>query len=168
VWNDIVSKVGPSSEAHLTFFAHSAGSLVAHDFLFWLFSGKRDGKMGGKLPSEADFQAARTNWRLRRLVTFGAPIAPMMVRSAEVVAIMAADGSLNAAMIGLGQADHDGAMPKWVNVWDRHDVLSYPVGPFYHGGDIVDLYPDHSDSLIGSHDAYWDSGKVHRSIAEEW
>ena len=171
VWNQIISDVGPQTEVDLTVVGHSAGALVAHDFLFWLYSGERDDEMGGPdLPSRLDFEAARTNWRLRRLVTLGAPVAPLLVRSSDVTEILADPTAplLDAAKIGLGQTAHSGDLPKWLNVWDRHDVLSYPVQPFYDSDRVVDLYPDHSDSLVDAHDAYWNSSKVHRALADSW
>ena len=78
------------------------------------------------------------------------------------------DGDSRRRDLGLNRLTHAGGDPRWLNVWDRHDVLSYPVRPFCHGGEIVDIYPDHSDSLLGSHEAYWTSPAVHRRLAEEW
>ena len=172
VWNQILDQIDTEQEVDLTIICHSGGTLIAHDFLFWVFSGDRDDHdeiiEQGIDPSKV--VAAANNWRIRRLVTFGSPISPLMVRSAYVTDKMAASPSarLDATKLGLGRLAHSGETPIWLNVWDRHDVLSYPVGPFYEGANIVDLYPDHSDSLRNSHEAYWTASSVHHDLAEHW
>ncbi|MDH4118388.1 MAG: hypothetical protein OEX04_13855 [Acidimicrobiia bacterium] len=169
VWQRILERVGPENPADLTVIGHSAGSLIAIDFLFWLFSNKRDTEELSEFGIDpADASAAAANWRVRRIVTFGSPIAALMVRSPEVAAILAGNGTLDARSLGLGRKAHDGSTPVWLNLWDRHDVLSFPVAPFYTGANVVDLYPDHSDSLLGSHEGYWRSSSVHRQVAERW
>ena len=170
VWGRMLELIDPHEPTDLTVIGHSAGSLIAVDLLFWLFSHQRDDpdelRAMGLDPDEVE--AAHTTWRVRRLVTFGSPIAALLIRSTAVTDILAADGTLDAADLGLGTRCHDGQMPLWLNVWDRHDVLAYPVEPFYTGAEIHDLYPDHSDSLLGSHEAYWHADRVHRVIADAW
>lgn len=171
-WGEIFRRIGVDWSTDLTIIAHSAGSVIALDFLFWLFSGKRDAAMLAldELPDEVSLTKARENWRIRRFVTFGSPIAPLLVRSAEVVDILAGPGrpALSVEPLGMTRLGHDGREPLWLNVWDRHDVLSYPVEPFYTGGKVVDLYPDPSDSLLGAHDAYFEARAVHAMLAEHW
>ena len=170
VWGRMLELIDPHEPTDLTVIGHSAGSLIAVDLLFWLFSHQRDDpaelRAMGLDPDEVE--AAHTNWRVRRLVTFGSPIAALLIRSTAVTDILADDGTLDAADLGLATRCHDGRMPLWLNVWDRHDVLAYPVEPFYTGAEIHDLYPDHSDSLLGSHEAYWHADRVHRIVAEAW
>lgn len=172
VWNQILDQIDTDQDVDLTIICHSAGALIAHDFLYWVFSGDRDDhdKIIEQGIDPAKVAAAAHNWRVRRLVTFGSPISPFMVRSAHVADKMAASPSarLDATRLGLGRPAHSGETPVWLNVWDRHDVLSYPVRPFYEGANIVDLYPDHSDSLPNSHDAYWTAPSVHRDLAVHW
>jgi hypothetical protein len=171
IWNEILNKVGTAEKTDLTIVAHSAGTLIAHDLLFWIFSGDRSDEMGVPgMPDPQTFAAARRNWRIRRLVTFGSPISALMIRSAEVADIMAGSGTpkLDATKLGFGRRSHSGKEPIWLNVWDRHDVLSYPIKPFYEGAEVVDIYPDHSDSLFGSHEAYWGAKSVHKALAERW
>lgn len=171
VWGAVLAQADPRRRLDLTVVGHSAGSLIAHDLLFWLFSGQRDGRDEALREfglDPADVEAARANWRLRRLVTIGSPIAPLLVRSPAVADLVAAGGTLDAADLGLTRPSHDGRDPVWLNVWDRHDVLSWPVEPFYRGGRIEDLYPDGSDSLLASHEAYWTSAVVHRLLARRW
>lgn len=172
IWGKLFDEIGVDEDTDLTIFGHSAGSLVAHDFLFWLFSGLRGDADFDELdgPSAADFAAATAHWRLRRLVTFGAPIAPMLIRSAAVTDILAGPGTplLDADLLGVGRPSHAGPMSKWVNVWDRHDILSFPVAPFYDSDRVTDLYPDVSDHLREAHSSYWRSPKTHEAIAAEW
>ena len=157
VWNQILDQIDTNQNVDLTIICHGAGTLIAHDFLYWVFSGDPDDNEmieNGIDPTKV--AAAAQNWRIRRLATFGSPISPLMVRSADVTDMMAASPSarLDATKLGLSRSAHSGETPVWLNVWDRHDVLSYPVCPFYEGANIVDLYPDHNDSLRNSHEAY--------------
>ncbi len=172
VWNEILRSVGTDHDVDLTIVSHSAGTLIAHDLLYWLYSGERDGiaDLDRAGLDQGRVERARERWRIRRFVTFGSPISALMVRSAGVADIMASSetAKLDASDLGLGRPSHSGKPPVWLNVWDRHDVLSYPVAPFYEGADVVDLYPDHSDSLLASHEAYWRSTVVHRILAENW
>lgn len=170
VWGRLLDKADANAPLDLTVIGHSAGSMIAIDFLFWLFSGEREdpAALAALGLDPAVVAAARRNWRLRRLVTFGSPIAPLLIRSVAVTRMIAADQVLDARDLGLGRPAHSGAQPVWLNVWDRHDVLAWPVEPFFAGGLVHDLYPDHSDSLLGSHEAYWKAGNVHRALAASW
>lgn len=172
VWGEIFAQVGVESETDLTLITHSAGTLIAHDFLFWLFSGRRDDEIEtlSALPGVEDVRKARRNWRVRRFVTLGSPLAPTFVRSADLVDLLAEPGSpkISMAPLGMTRPAHDGRDPLWINVWDRHDVLAYPLEPFYGDGRLLDLYPDHSDSLLGAHEAYFESDGVHRIVAAHW
>lgn len=161
VWRTLLERIPPGEPIDLTFVAHSGGTLIAHDFLFWLYSGERDHRLpaiedGGE-GNEAGFRfqerwmLARENWRVRRLVTLGSPLAPLMVRSAELTDRIATSAPpwLRFADVGLNLPSHAGPLPLWLNVWDRHDVLSFPVADLYDGDRVLDLYPDHSD-WVGS------------------
>jgi hypothetical protein len=172
VWNEILRRVGADRPVDLALITHSAGSLIAHDFLFWLFSGARDAEIAAteELPAPDVFAAARANWRVRHFVTLGSPLAPTLVRSAHIVDMLAGSGTprLSLDVLGLGRPAHDGREPLWLNVWDRHDVLSFPLEPFYAGGKLKDLYPDVSDALLGAHDAYFGSSGVQSLLARHW
>ncbi len=172
VWNEVFRSVGVDDPVDLAFITHSAGTLIAHDFLYWLFSGARDAEIAVTpgLPAAEAFAAARVNWRIRHFVTLGSPIAPTLVRSAAVTDLLAGPGTprLSLEVLGLARPAHDGRDPVWLNVWDRHDVLSFPLEPIYTGGKLRDLYPDVSDSLLGAHDAYFESAGVHALLARHW
>lgn len=172
VWNDVFRAVGVDHPVDLALITHSAGTLIAHDFLYWLYSGARDAEIAAtpELPDTGAFAAARANWRVRHFVTLGSPIAPTLVRSAAVADMLAGPGTprLSLDVLGLARPAHDGRDPLWLNVWDRHDVLSYPLEPFYSGGKLKDLYPDASDALLGAHDAYFASAGVHAMLSRHW
>ncbi len=121
--------------------------------------------------SAEDWSLAEANWRLRRLVTMGSPLGPLLVRMPGFVQRLAHQPApwLDPTDIGLGVQAHSGALPLWLNVWDRHDIVSYPVSGIYGGGDrIRDLYPDISDWPPKAHTRYWKSRKVHRALARFW
>ena len=169
VWNRLLDDIGPDNATELTIVAHSAGTLIAHDFLFWLYSAQRDDRLEAGtepgLPSIDDMRAARVNWRVRRFVTLGSPLAPLTVRAPALADKIAAKDApwLDAADLGVT----GGAL--WLNVWDRHDVISYPLADLYaHNGRVLDLYPDHSDDVRHAHGAFWESDDVFDVLAQNW
>lgn len=171
VWKAILAGVGPDQPTDLTIVAHSGGTLIAHDFLFWVFSGQRDDRLQSELGPSADaVHAARHNWRLRRLITLGSPLSPLMVRSGYLVDLLSAPGEpvVEAAALGLDQPTHAGALPLWLNVWDRHDPVSFPLAALYGHDRVLDLYADHSDSVTRAHTLYWTSPRVHDVLAAHW
>jgi hypothetical protein len=176
MWNRIVQTIKPDTVTDLVIFAHSAGTLIAHDLLFWLYSGQRDtelqagaGASGGL--SLADVLAARENWRISHFVTFGSPIAPLTVRAPALADAIAGGPPpwMDAVDLGLTEATHAGPDPLWLNVWDRHDIVSYPLRDLYaNNARIFDVYPDISDDIRNAHGVYWASKKVHKALAELW
>lgn len=172
VWKTILAGVGPEVETDLTIIAHSGGTLIAHDFLYWVFSGERDDRLDAELGSASadDVHSARGNWRIRRLVTMGSPLAPLMVRSGSLVDLFSGPGepTLDVTSLGLDLRTHGGPLPLWLNLWDRHDPLSFPLADLYGNARVVDLYTDHSDSVTRSHNLYWASPVVHDLVADHW
>jgi hypothetical protein len=170
VWTSILRSYPTDASIDLTFIGHSAGSLLLHDFLFFLFSGSRD-HVRDKFARNCDWEGAARNWRVRRVVSLGSPLTPLLVRSSHLVRQIAAGPGpwLEARDIGFDRAAYDGSLPIWLNVWDRHDILSYPVEGVYDApGRIRDLFPDHSDRPDKAHNRYWSSSKVHKALAEHW
>lgn len=172
----------------LTLLGHSAGSLVAFDFLFYLFftnpGGKhkfiesktlrRHGKTRETLHDMHDL-AQRDRLRVRRLITFGSPILPFVFRSDAVLKILANDQLLDPADYGLDDdrpTGRDLSGARWINIWDRDDPIAYPVEPLMQRADgarlVEDVYIDVSDQVTRAHDAYWRSTDVHRAIAKRW
>jgi hypothetical protein len=170
-WSQILERVPTGEAIDLTIISHSLGSLLAHDFLFYLFSGQRQAKRSQVCSTASQWNEAQVNWRLRRLVTMGSPLGPLLVRAPGFVKRLAHEPPpwLDPADIGLADAAHSGARPVWLNVWDRHDVVSFPVSGIYGAGDrIRDLYPDVSDWPPRAHGRYWKSRKVHKTLARFW
>ncbi len=101
----------------------------------------------------------------------GSPLGPLLVRAPGFVQRIAHTSApwLDPADIGLTGHAHSGARPIWLNVWDRHDVVSFPVSGVYGAGDrIRDLYPDVSDWPPRAHGRYWKSRMVARVLARFW
>jgi hypothetical protein len=171
VWSQILDRVPTREAIDITIISHSLGSMLAHDFLFYLFSGKRRNERTQVCGTRDGWDSAEVNWRLRRLITMGSPLAPLIVRAPGFVQRIAHEPSpwLDPADLGLGQVSHAGARPVWLNVWDRHDVVSFPVSGIYGAGDrIRDLYPDFTDWTPRAHGAYWKSRKVAKALARFW
>ncbi len=171
VWSQILNRVPTDEALDLTIIAHSLGTLLAHDFLFFLFGGRRREARSLVCGTPEQWEAAEVNWRLRRLVTMGSPLGPLLVRAPGFVQRIAHTSApwLDPADIGLTGHAHSGARPIWLNVWDRHDVVSFPVSGVYGAGDrIRDLYPDVSDWPPRAHGRYWKSRMVARVLARFW
>jgi len=125
----------PAKNISLTFVAHSAGTVIAHDFLYHLF---REDEEREPVDGVADGRqlVKSGNLRIRRFYTMGSPIAPLTVRSNRLIQKLINDEKLSPADIGLR---YDGlSNPRWVNFWDKDDIFSNPVGFLY---DISELRP---------------------------
>ena len=142
----------------LTLIAHSAGSVVAFDFLFALFyrprqvqefidpslvqSGPSQRGPAAASPAEVDktlndlkrlkTMAETGRLRARRLFTFGSPITPLAFRADSLLAILARNDRVDAAQYGLttnGNFQDPLPNPRWVNFWDKDDPIAWPVEP---------------------------------------
>ncbi|MGB3531969.1 MAG: hypothetical protein WBA13_00465 [Microcoleaceae cyanobacterium] len=171
----------------LTLMGHSAGSVVAFDFLFYLFAPQNILKEQEFIETQLeeidvdtlkDFEKLRhlaenKKLRIRRLITFGSPISMLAFRSNAVVQILANGGKLNPSHYGLDQ-NHPifgSALkgPRWVNFWDKDDIISWPVEPLMQNAFMIkDIYADVGDRIATAHNEYWDNKIVHENIAEIW
>jgi hypothetical protein len=170
VWCRILDQVPTDRQVDLTFISHSAGSLLAHDLLFYLYSGERTRSRTQYAPSR-EWAAAQSSWRVRRFVTLGSALAPLMVRSVELVDRLATGPApwLELDELGFGLRSYSGHHPMWLNLWDRHDIFSFPVAGLYREqAQVLDVYADHSDWPPRAHQAYWGSPKVHQALATHW
>ena len=167
----------------ITILGHSAGSVIAFDFLFSLFYRGDDHVFVKHAEGEADCGAGMARLRqlagtgklrLRRFYTFGSPITMLACRSDAVLGILAKNRELDPVDYGLtSQLDGDRLDGiRWLNLWDRDDPIAWPIEPLI--GDVrkrpvaEDVYVDVSDSVTKSHTTYWRSEKVHRLIAGRW
>ncbi|MDY6937661.1 MAG: hypothetical protein SWY16_08330 [Cyanobacteriota bacterium] len=167
----------------LTFLGHSAGSVVAFDFLFYLFAPSEvleEHEFIEDLSTEReqDFHQLRQlaeagKLRVRRLVTFGSPISMMAFRSNAVLKILAQGDRLNPSYYGLDRNPEGFGNPlggsRWLNFWDKDDFISWPVRPLMQDSPMVeDIYTDIADRLATVHNEYWDSQIMHEEIAARW
>ncbi len=170
----------------LTLLGHSAGAVVAFDFLYYLFSQRKTGYLnsaGETKKTRSDARRCRERLhelselassqqlRLRRLVTFGSPVGFLTFRSDAVVEILARNGRLRPADYGLDsrlQEDEPLAGPRWINIWDKDDPIAWPVAPLMDSPLVDDVYVDVSDAVADVHTAYWESKRVHEAIAQRW
>ncbi len=152
----------------LTFIAHSAGTVIAHDFLYRLFG------WGAQPPFGLTFNkirrlARRRRLRVRRFYTMGSPIAPFIFRSEALVEKILKKEKLNPAVIGLGP-EGGLANPRWVNFWTREDLVSYPVAFLYEeaAGEavVVDRAVDLNEGFPAVHGKYWRSAEIADCVAE--
>ncbi|ANV86900.1 hypothetical protein [Picosynechococcus sp. PCC 7117] len=175
----------------LTFLGHSAGSVIAFDFLFYLFASQsilsnKDHdfiEVGNEDSSEVnhilqDFEKLRKladnkRLRVRRLFTFGSPISMLAFRSNAVLDILAQGNALNFHDYGLADNPEvfgqslNGA--RWINFWDKDDIIAWPVeGLMQESSAIKDIYVDIGDHISTVHNLYWNSKKVHEEIAALW
>ena len=173
---------GPPKNISLTFVAHSAGTVIAHDFLYHLF---REEEEREAVNGVADArQLVKTgNLRVRRFYTMGSPITPLTVRSNGLIQKLINDEKLDPADIGLrndGLSNpHWGlSNPRWVNFWDKDDIFSNPVGFLYDLGELrpgekpiiedryVGLGPILGAVFPKCHGMYWTSRKVINYVAK--
>ena len=171
----------------LTLIGHSAGSVVAFDFLFYLFftnPGNRHRYIDPARPGATGAMnelkklrslAQRDRLRIRRLITFGSPITPLACRSDSVLQLLADNRQLDPAQYGLDRnpPGFDRLTgPRWINLWDKDDAIAWPVEPLMkstgRAPPVEDIYVDVSDSTLSAHEAYWRSSRVHKVIAEHW
>jgi len=152
----------------LTFIAHSAGSVIAHDFLYRLFGwGARP--IFGLTLNKVRNLVRRGRLRVRRFYTMGSPIAPFVFRSAALIEKILKREKLSADVVGLRRRDGL-ANPRWVNFWDDEDLVSYPVAFLYDEVDgervVVDKRVRLGESFPEVHSAYWRSAEIAAYVAE--
>ncbi|MCC7117965.1 MAG: hypothetical protein IT310_05515 [Anaerolineales bacterium] len=155
----------------MTIFGHSAGSVIAHDLLFHLFSRKRShtsevGKMKTNMDHLRDLIGEK-RLRVRRLYTFGSPLSLLMLRAKALIYKIHEEEPLHPSDLGLDTAD-DLSDPRWVNFWSRHDLVSYPVDFLYDNkkGLIEDHEISTSISPTAAHTGYWTSEEMAKHVAK--
>jgi len=156
-----------TGEVSVTLFAHSTGTLIAHDLL-WHLAGRPEPH-----PAVSSLRALHREGRLRvrRLYTLGSPLAPLMCRSSSLMARLESGRKLELADLALGPEDSLPG-PRWLNFWDREDVISYPLAWAYAAPSgraaVEDRHVDLGDTFPAVHGRYWFDGRVASAIAENW
>lgn len=183
--------VGWDQPISITLIGHSAGSVIAFDLAFHLFFpnvGEHHSYLTRHDCGYADAKRIRGltdvgRLRIRRLITFGAPITMLVFRSDAVVDNFAAGSAIDPKHYGLN-TNIPGADPlpgaRWLNVWDKDDPIAWPVEPLMLTNSnlnakefdksilVEDIYLDVSDSISRSHSEYWGSERVYKAIASRW
>lgn len=154
----------------LTFFAHSAGSVMIHDMLFHMFSSNEHESEEGSVEEEMDalrkiIKGGRL--RIRRLYTFGSPISLLILRASALVEKFRKGETFAPQNIGLLMGDNL-STPRWVNFWSRYDVASYPVDFLYSNekGLIEDREITTSINPKTAHTGYWNNSEMAEYISE--
>lgn len=153
----------------LTFFAHSAGTIIAYDFLYHLFDPRPKGLFGFGLDDLRKL-VRRGKLRVRRFFTMGSPLAPFIFRADALISKVAAGECLDETHIGLVPADGL-AGPRWVNFWDEADLFAFPIAYLFQGGArgvVVDQLVDLGDVFPKVHRKYWRDKAVASSAAAVW
>lgn len=167
----------PARKVSLTFFAHSAGSVIAHDLLYHIFRGDRS-KEAVEVVHEVHDLFSRGLMRVRKLYTLGSPLGALtMIRNNELIRKLREGEKFRPEDIGLLPAEgvHN---PRWVNFWDKDDVFSGPLEFMYDvGGEdgravvedkYVDLGSFLGDLFPASHNKYWTSRRVIDYVAKTY
>lgn len=169
-----VNKLPPDQNLSLTFFTHSAGTVIAHDFLYHLF-GAAPGPLAADL-AQKEVLAVRNlvdrgTLRVRRLFTMGSPITPLVFRADSLLLKVVKGEKIDPAGLGL-RPDPALSALRWVNFWDKDDVISFPLAFNYatieNQAVVEDFYADIGDFFPAVHGKYWSSSKVAARMAEVW
>lgn len=162
----------------LTLLGHSAGSVIAFDFLYYLFNRRSHDflKDGSDEATQQGIQWLRQlaqsgRLQVRRLITFGSPISLVAFRSDALVEITGRGEKLRSEDYGLTSQVENHAAPtgaRWINLWDKDDPIAWPIAPVMDSQLAQDVYVDVSCRVSAAHDAYWKSPKVHKKIASMW
>ena len=174
--NQIITLAQKSNRLSLTFFTHSAGSLIAHDLLYYLFGKKyKPGELAESKVKDIMKYARRkskedttaTLLRVRRFYTFGSPISLLSIRAHSLINKLRNHQLLDTEDIGLRQADGL-SNPRWVNFWDKDDLLAAPVSFLYDNsmGVIEDIPVNAGIILPSAHTDYWYSLEMANYIAK--
>ncbi len=154
----------------LNIFAHSAGSVIAHDMLYHMFSSKEHTSEEGTVEDEMDalrkiIKGGRL--RIRHLYTFGSPISLLTLRATALVDKFRKGETFAPQNIGLLMGDNL-TTPRWVNFWSRYDFASYPVDFLYSNekGLIEDHEIQTSINPKSAHTGYWASNEMAEYIGK--
>ncbi|SES17296.1 hypothetical protein SAMN04490244_106283 [Tranquillimonas rosea] len=153
VLDELRAEVGP--DAPLVLIAHSLGGHILSNFIW-------DAMSAG----ETGFSGMET---MRSLVTFGCNIPVFVVGYDE--------SALDAIAPPVAQAHRPGDPPWWLNYWDRHDALGFPLAPLGGGygrlagaGQLADHRVTAGLGLpllahAFAHNGYWTDAEVTSGIA---
>jgi hypothetical protein len=174
IYNEITNCISPilgeSNKKGISFtlFAHSIGSVISNDILSELYKKTDD-------INDENLQLLRKNiienkLRIRRLYTFGSPLALSIFREPELMMKLVNKEKIDISSLGFLKQD-DISLPRWVNFCELSDVFSYPVGFLYSSFDdddvVVDYFLSSGDlTAITAHGKYFELEEVAEYIAK--
>jgi hypothetical protein len=160
-----------------TIFAHSLGTLVMYDILNSIFTDHEEDAEGvytefGSEMIVAGLKVLKQNnrIRIRKLYSFGSQMSLMHLRKENSIS-----ETLNNRWNDVSNLFHndDGLPdPRWINYWDKDDVLGYPIEFLYTpraetGEKIVrDVHVDVND--YAPHEFYWFSEEMAFDISADF
>ena len=188
--NELIEKGEP---IELTLLGHSAGSVVAHDFAFFLHNAQNmtdqqtkeasDTFAAGDEALRADLQklidyAQKGKLKIRKLFTFGSPLHILFIRSLPVLEIFSGEPGkrVDPAAYGLCE-DYEGATyPRWINTVEEGDPIAGPVCGMVESTSkqtgtktvVKDEYLNLTWKVSKAHGAYWWSNKFWEIICKHW
>lgn len=163
-------KLPAGDHYEFTIISHSAGTIIMHDLLYIIFGGSSKDHLIDPADIELldKIKTYAKNGRvfIKSFVTMGSPITPMIVRSQSLLNLINNNGALN-GKISLDSIGITGKA-KWLNFWDKDDVISYPVEFLYDNpnGLLKDCYANIGDTFPDVHSAYWGADEVAQIVAE--
>ena len=157
----LAERAGP--RAPLCIVAHSLGTVIASNYLYDLMK-RRGSYMGSTVRARINGTPLERGETLALLVTMGSPIALWSLRY---------PGFGEPVRMPCIERHHPGLQGRWINVYDRDDVIGYPLRGLnakYRKAVTEDRSVDVGSILTRwtplSHTAYWGSGKVAETIAD--
>jgi len=111
--------------------------------------------------------------RFERLITLGSPNTLLALRSDEAINALAYGEPMSPSLLGFADEDSTdaaGGGPRWINIWDIRDPVSYPVEPLLSETPRVrDVHVAAAPWFFWrSHTGYWTSRAAHRAVAEHF
>lgn len=119
-FKNLVEKTGP--EAPLCVLAHSMGTIVAHNFLYDM-QNEEEGTYDQAKQSDTPLERSET---LALFVTCGSPLAIWRLRFGDAYKAIDFPGQSVEEM-------YPNLQPKWLNIYDKDDVLGYPISDLTEG-----------------------------------
>jgi hypothetical protein len=161
-------KVEKGKKISLTIFSHSAGTVIAHDMLYHLF-GKESEHPLGKYLDILRGMATVGEVRIRRFYTTGSPLTLFIFRSKYLTQKVLRGEKIDPKELGLNPKAGL-SNPRWVNFWNRDDIISYPLEFLYQTAGnskvVEDCYVNISDVFPRVHDNYFKCAAIAKCIAE--
>ena len=188
--NELIDKGEP---IELTLLGHSAGSVVAHDFAFFLHNAQNmtiqqtkeesekfaagDAELRVELQKLID-HAQKGKLKIRKLFTFGSPLHILFIRSLPVLERFTDESAkrVDPAAYGLCE-DYEGATyPRWINTVEEGDPIAGPVCGLVEPTSkqtgsktiVKDEFLNLTWKTSEAHSAYWRSTKFSEVICKHW